>query len=82
MMQKNWVDRWSLVHFATGAAAAILGVPIKPAILAAVVYEITEQPILSSAAGQGFFGASGPEVLPNQILDVAFFYLGFKMFAR
>ena len=78
-MERQWIDWWTVVHFSTGFAASKFGVGESVAVAAAVLYELVEQPVLRSKAGARFFGASGPEVIPNQIIDVLVFWCGYRI---
>lgn len=70
------VDGWTAVHVAAGVAAGILRVPLGPALVGAVGYEVVEQAIERTRAGQRFFGSNGPESLANATVDVLVFGLG------
>ena len=78
-MERHWVDWWTFVHFSSGFVASSYGVKEPVAVAAAVLYELVEQPFLRSQAGKNFFGASGPEVIPNQVIDVLVFWAGYRI---
>lgn len=70
------LDPWTVVHFASGLAAGLVGVPRAVSFPAAVLYEVVEQYAERTPAGQDFFEAAGPERLPNVAVDLAVFALG------
>ena len=81
-VEPQWVDWWTVVHFSSGFVASKFGVSEPVALAGAVLYELVEQPVLRSQAGRRFFGASGPEVIPNQIIDVLIFWAGYRLATR
>lgn len=70
------VDPWTVVHFGAGLAAGLLEISFPAAMLAAGAYELFEQAIERSDPGQEFFKTSGPETIPNVIVDLGIFGLG------
>lgn len=73
------VDPWTLVHFSTGLALGLTGVPLQWALSGAVVYELAEQVFERLEVGQAFFKASGPEVVSNAVLDAVVFAAGHRV---
>jgi hypothetical protein len=67
---KAVVDPWTVVHFSAGLALGLVNAPLKWSLVTAVAYEFVEQLVERSDEGQEFFDTSGPEVMPNAILDV------------
>jgi hypothetical protein len=70
------VDPWTAVHLAAGLALGLMAVPLRPALAAALAYEVAEQVVERRAWGQAFFVTSGPEALANALVDTAVFVLG------
>jgi hypothetical protein len=70
------LDPWTAVHGAAGLAVGLLGLPLWASLLAAVGYELAENRFERTEAGQRFFNTSGPESLPNQLVDVLVFAAG------
>jgi hypothetical protein len=73
------LDPWTVVHFGAGLALGLVSMPKAPAIGMAVGYELVEQWAERRELGQEFFDVSGPESLPNAIVDVAVFAMGFYL---
>lgn len=67
------VDPWTIVHFAAGLAAGLLGLRFRWAMAAAAGYEVVEQALERTEAGKEFFETSGPEVLTNSAVDLVVF---------
>lgn len=72
----NWIDRFSLAHFAVGLAFERVGVPAAPAIASHVLWEVAEDPVVK-AAFPGAFPDAGPDGFANHVSDVAFFTAGY-----
>lgn len=64
------------MHFSTGLALGLIDVPIRWALTTAVAYEVVEQIFERHERGKRFFKTSGPEVVPNAMVDTAVFALG------
>jgi hypothetical protein len=73
------LDPWTVVHFGIGLALGLMNAPLRASLAAAVVYEIVEQYVERSEAGQELFDTSGPEVLPNAILDLVVLAAGHQL---
>ena len=69
-------DPWSAVHFTSGLAFGLMGVSAGVSMAAAVVFDVVEQGVERSEAGQKFFNTSGPESLANVACDLALFGVG------
>ncbi|HUO87289.1 MAG TPA: hypothetical protein VM617_07845, partial [Thermoanaerobaculia bacterium] len=76
------VDPWTVVHFASGLAAGLVGMPLTRALGLAVAYEGVEQVLERSSAGQDLLETSGPESLPNLLVDLAVFAVGHQLGRR
>jgi hypothetical protein len=72
-------DPWTVVHFATGLAFGLINAPLRWWLPAAAAYEVVEHYIEKSDAGKEIFNTSGPEVLPNSLLDLAAFAAGHQL---
>lgn len=70
------LDPWTVVHFAAGLASGLVNAPLRVTLPLAVLYEVGEYVLESNDVGQEIFDTSGPEVLPNAVVDVAVFALG------
>jgi len=70
------IDPWSLVHFAAGLAAGLMGFGTGAAITGAVAYELLEAPLERAEFGKNLFNISKPETRGNQLVDVGIFALG------
>ena len=70
------VDPWTLVHFAAGLAAGLMGFSTGAALAGAVAYELIEQPLERAEFGKNLFNVSKPETLENQAVDVLIFAAG------
>lgn len=64
------VDPWTVVHLASGLAAGLMRVPLPAALAASIAYEAAEQFFERSDRGRELFYTSGPESVPNAIVDV------------
>jgi hypothetical protein len=73
------VDPWTVVHFGAGLALGLMNTPLRASIAAAAAYELVEQYLERSDAGKELFDSSGPESLPNAILDLAIFAAGHQL---
>lgn len=73
------IDPWTVVHFGAGLALGLVNAPLRASLAAAVVYEVIEQYVERSDAGKELFDTSGPEVLPNAILDLAILVAGHQL---
>lgn len=76
------VDPWTAVHFAAGLALGLVDAPLRPALAAAVAYEVVEQVVERQAFGRRLFKTSGPEVAANVVVDVAVLVVGHRLGAR
>lgn len=70
------IDPWTAVHLSTGLALGLMDIPLRWALSAAVAYELAEQVFERLEYGQKFFRTSGPEVVPNAIVDALVFAAG------
>lgn len=77
-----WVDPWSAVHGATGLAFGLTGINFWTTVVAAVAWDVLEQMLERSAAGQRFFRTSGPESWGNVIVDLGLFLGGWYLGQR
>lgn len=73
------LDPWTAVHFSTGLALGLIEVPRRWALMASVVYELAEQAFERREWGQAFFDVSGPESLPNALVDTGVFLAGHRL---
>lgn len=71
------VDPWTLVHFSTGLALGLMDFRLLEALGASAGYEIVEQFVERKEWGQEFFHTRRPESLPNALVDLAVFAVGF-----
>lgn len=76
---RTLVDQWTIVHIATGVLFARLGIGLSPAIAYALIYEILEQFVERSGAGEQLFGSTGPEAIGNALVDLAAFLGGYGL---
>lgn len=76
---KAAVDPWTAIHFTSGLAMGLIEVPFRHAVAAAVVYEIVEQYAERRGWGKSLFRVSGPESLPNALVDVMVLALGHRL---
>lgn len=79
---KAVIDPWTLVHFASGLALGLVNAPLKWWLPIATAYEVAEQVLERSEAGQDFFKTSGPEAVPNALVDLAVFAAGHELGRR
>lgn len=75
-------DPWTVVHFATGLASGLVNAPLRVTLPLAVIYEALEYELESNEVGQELFDTSGPEAVPNAVVDVAVFALGHQLGRR
>jgi hypothetical protein len=73
------VDPWTAVHFGAGLALGLMNAPMRSSIAAAVAYELVEQYFERIEMGKELFDTTGPESLPNLILDLAVFAAGHRL---
>ena len=76
------VDPWTVVHFASGLASGLVNAPLRLTLSLAVLYEVAEYVLESREVGQELFDTSGPEAIPNALVDVAVFTLGHELGQR
>lgn len=74
-VNENFLDRFSLVHVATGAIFEIASIPAPLAIGAQVAFELAENELKKWHAPM--FPVSTPDSWQNQIGDVASFVAGY-----
>jgi hypothetical protein len=63
------VDPWTAVHLSAGLALGLMEVPRRWALAASVAYELAEQVFEREEWGEELFETSGPESLPNAVMD-------------
>lgn len=63
------VDPWTTVHLSMGLALGLMEVPLRWALTASVAYELAEQVFERREWGKELFVTSGPESLPNAVVD-------------
>lgn len=76
------LDPWTVVHFAAGLASGLVNAPLRVTLPLAVLYEVGEYVLESNDVGQEIFDTSGPEAVPNAVVDVAVFALGHELGSR
>lgn len=76
------LDPWTVVHFAAGLASGLVNAPLRVTLPLAVLYEVGEYVLESNDVGQDIFDTSGPEAVPNAVVDVAVFALGHGLGSR
>jgi hypothetical protein len=76
---RSVADPWTVVHFATGLALGLVNAPLKWWLPVAAAYEVAEHYIEKSETGQELFDTSGPEIVPNALLDLAVFAAGHQL---
>jgi hypothetical protein len=79
---KSVADPWTFVHFAAGLALGLVNAPLRWSLPIAAAYEVLEHFVERSETGQELFDTSGPEVIPNAVLDVAVFAMGHELGRR
>lgn len=78
--QNNTVaDPWTVVHFASGLALGLVNAPLRWWLPVATAYEVAERYIEKSEAGKELFDTSGPEIVPNALLDLVVFAAGHQL---
>ncbi len=75
-------DPWSVVHFAAGLASGLIELPRRVALPLSILYEVLEYRAELEDFGQELFETSGPEAVPNAVVDVAIFALGHELGRR
>lgn len=70
------LDPWTVVHFGTGLASGLMGVPRHLSFSAAVAYELVEQYVERQKWGRELFETHRHESVPNAVVDVAVFVAG------
>jgi len=70
------IDPWTVVHFAAGLAAGMMGFSAGAALTGAVLYEVAEAPLERAEFGKNLFNVSKPETTGNQVVDVLIFAAG------
>jgi hypothetical protein len=73
------IDPWTVVHFGVGLALGLVNAPLRASLVAAAVYEVVEQYVERSDAGKELFDTSGPEAIPNAIVDLAVLVAGHQL---
>jgi hypothetical protein len=73
------LDPWTVVHFAAGLAAGLVDMPYKWLLAAALAYEVVEQVAERQEIGQEIFESSGPESLPNAVVDLVAVTVGHQL---
>ena len=76
------LDPWTLVHFSAGLALGLVNAPLRWSLPIAAAYEVVEQLLERSEAGKELFDTSGPEVIPNALVDVLVFMAGHHLGRR
>ena len=72
-------DPWTVVHFASGLALGLIDAPLRWWLPLATAYEIVEHFLEESDVGKEIFETSGPEVVPNAVLDLVAFAAGHQL---
>ena len=72
-------DPWTVVHFATGLALGLINAPLRWWLPLAAVYEVAEHYIEETDVGKELLETSGPEIVPNALLDLAVFAAGHQL---
>ena len=70
------IDPWTVVHFGVGLAFGLMNFSFIGSMLAASAYEVFEQGLERSEAGQKLFVTSGPENGYNVVVDLGIFAAG------
>lgn len=73
------IDPWTLVHFASGLALGLVKAPLRLWLPLAAAYELAEHYFEQSDTGKEVFDTSGPEIVPNVIVDLAVFAAGHQL---
>ena len=70
------VDPWTAVHLSAGLVLGLMEVPRRWAFAASLTYELAEQVFERREWGKEFFKTSGPETLPNAVMDTTALLVG------
>ncbi|MGA7617665.1 MAG: hypothetical protein WBX15_21070 [Thermoanaerobaculia bacterium] len=70
------IDPWTLIHLTSGLAMGLVDIRFRTAMTLSVGYEIIEQFAQRRGWGQALFNVSGPESIPNSVVDVVVFAAG------
>lgn len=73
------IDPWTAVHFASGLALGLVSAPLRLWLPLAAAYEVAEHYLEDSDFGKEIFDTSGPEVVPNAVLDLVVFAAGHQL---
>jgi len=73
------LDPWTMVHFASGLALGLVNAPLRWWLPVATAYEVIEHYLEESDVGQEVFDTSGPEAVPNAMLDIVVFAAGHQL---
>lgn len=73
------LDPWTVVHFGVGLALGLMNAPLRGSLAAAAVYELVEQYVERSEAGQELFETRGPEAISNAIVDLVVLAAGHQL---
>ncbi len=73
------LDPWTVVHFASGLALGLMNAPLRVWLPVATAYEVAEHYLEKSETGKELFDTSGPEIVPNAILDLVVFAAGHQL---
>lgn len=79
---KTVADPWTVVHFAAGLALGLVNAPLRWSLPIAAAYEVLEHFVESKELGKEVFDTSGPEVVPNAVLDLVVFAAGHELGRR
>jgi hypothetical protein len=72
-------DPWTVVHFGVGLALGLMNAPLRSSLAGAIAYELVEQYFERFDVGKELFDTTGPEAVPNVILDLAIFAAGHQL---
>lgn len=73
------LDPWTVIHFAAGLGAGLVDMPYRWLLALALAYEVVEQIAERQEVGQEIFETSGPESLPNALVDLAAVTVGHRL---
>lgn len=76
------VDPWTLVHFSFGLALGLMNARLAWSMGVAAGYEVVEQVFERREWGKRLFQTSGPESLPNALVDLVVFHAGHRLGTR
>lgn len=79
---KAAVDPWTAIHLTSGMAFGLTDVPFRWGVGLSIAYEVVEQYAERRGWGKRFFKTSGPESVPNAIVDIVAFAAGHWLGAR